>query len=34
MKSEERKSILAKLRPLIEGDVASRIYVVYESDKK
>lgn len=34
MKSEERKGILAKLRPLIDGDVASRIYVVYESDKK
>ena len=33
MKSEERKGILAKLRPLIEGDVTSRIYVVYESKK-
>lgn len=34
MKSEERKGILARLRPLIEGDVTSRIYVVYESEKK
>lgn len=33
MKSDERKGILAKLRPLIEGDVTSRIYVVYESKK-
>jgi hypothetical protein len=33
MKSEERKGILAKLRPLIEGEVTSRIYVVYESKK-
>ena len=33
MKSEERKGILAKLRPLIEGEVSSRIYVVYESKK-
>lgn len=29
MTSEERKSLLAKLKPLIEGDVSSRIYVVY-----
>jgi len=29
MKSEARKGILEKLRPLIEGDVTSRIYVVY-----
>jgi quinol monooxygenase YgiN len=29
MKSDVRKDILAKLRPLIEGDVTSRIYVVY-----
>jgi quinol monooxygenase YgiN len=34
MKSEERKAILAKLRPLIEGEVTSRIYAVYESGKK
>ena len=33
MKSDERKGILVKLRPLIEGDVTSRIYVVYESKK-
>lgn len=30
MKSEARKGILAKLRPLIEGDVTSRIYVVHQ----
>ena len=30
MKSEERKGILEKLRPLIEGEVTSRIYVVYQ----
>lgn len=30
MKSEARKGILAKLRPLIEGDVTSRLYVVHE----
>jgi hypothetical protein len=30
MKSEARKGILEKLRPLIEGDVTSRIYVVYQ----
>jgi quinol monooxygenase YgiN len=29
MKSDARKGILAKLRPLIEGEVTSRIYVVY-----
>ena len=34
MKSEERKAILVRLRPLIEGEVTSRIYVVYESEKK
>jgi quinol monooxygenase YgiN len=33
MKSDERKSILEKLRPLIEGDVSSKIYVVYERKK-
>ena len=33
MKSEERKGILVRLRPLIEGEVTSRIYVVYESKK-
>ena len=29
MKSQARKDILARLRPLIEGDVMSRVYVVY-----
>ena len=29
MKSQARKEILARLRPLIEGDVTSRVYVVY-----
>lgn len=29
MKSQARKDILARLRPLIEGDVTSRVYVVY-----
>src|SRR5512143_1219170 len=29
MKSQVRKEILARLRPLIEGDVSSRIYNVY-----
>lgn len=29
LKSEARKEILARLRPLIEGDVTSRVYVVY-----
>lgn len=29
MTSEARKSLLAKLKPLIERDVSSRIYVVY-----
>jgi quinol monooxygenase YgiN len=29
LKSEARKGILARLRPLIEGDVTSRVYVVY-----
>jgi quinol monooxygenase YgiN len=33
LKSEERKAILEKLRPLIDGEVNSRIYVVYESKK-
>jgi len=33
MKSDARKGILARLRPLIEGDVTSRIYVVYESKR-
>jgi len=28
-----QRGILAKLRPLIEGEVTSRIYVVYESKK-
>jgi quinol monooxygenase YgiN len=31
MKSEARKGILVRLRPLIDGDVTSRIYVVHES---
>lgn len=30
MKSEARKGILEKLRPLIEGDVTSRVFVVYQ----
>jgi quinol monooxygenase YgiN len=30
MKSEARKDLLEKLRPLIEGEVTSRIYVVYQ----
>jgi quinol monooxygenase YgiN len=30
MKSEARQGILAKLQPLIEGEVSSKIYVVYE----
>jgi hypothetical protein len=30
MKSEARQNILAKLRPLIEGDVTSRIFVVHQ----
>jgi len=30
MKSEARKDILEKLRPLIEGEVTSRIWVVYQ----
>jgi hypothetical protein len=29
MKSEARKGILEKLRPLIDGEVTSRIFVVY-----
>lgn len=29
MKSQARKDILARLRPLIEGDVTSRVYVAY-----
>jgi quinol monooxygenase YgiN len=34
MKSDERKSILARLRPLIEDDVVSRVYVVHQVGKK
>lgn len=30
MKSDARKGILAKLEPLIEGEVTSRIYVVHQ----
>jgi quinol monooxygenase YgiN len=30
MKSEAREGILEKLRPLIEGDVTSRVFVVYQ----
>lgn len=30
MKSEARAGILEKLRPLIEGDVTSRVFVVYQ----
>jgi hypothetical protein len=33
MKSEARMGILAKLRPLIEGDVTSRIYIVHQPGK-
>jgi quinol monooxygenase YgiN len=33
MKSDARQGILAKLRPLIEGDVTSRIFVVYQPGK-
>jgi quinol monooxygenase YgiN len=33
MKSEARQGILAKLRPLIEGDVTSRIFIVYQPGK-
>jgi quinol monooxygenase YgiN len=33
MNSEARKGILAKLRPLIQGDVTSRIYVVHQPGK-
>jgi quinol monooxygenase YgiN len=33
MKSEARQGILAKLQPLIEGEVSSKIYVVYERKK-
>lgn len=33
MKSEARQNILAKLRPLIEGDVTSRIFVVHQPGK-
>jgi quinol monooxygenase YgiN len=33
MNSEARKGILAKLRPLIEGDVTSRIYIVHQPGK-
>jgi len=31
--SEARRGILAKLQPLIEGEVSSKIYVVYERKK-
>jgi quinol monooxygenase YgiN len=34
MKSEARQGILEKLRPLIEGDVTSKIYVVHQPGKK
>jgi quinol monooxygenase YgiN len=33
MNSEPRKGILAKLRPLIQEDVSSRIYVVHQPGK-
>ncbi|HEU5250652.1 MAG TPA: hypothetical protein VFW15_11760 [Thermoanaerobaculia bacterium] len=33
MKSEVRKGILAKLKPLIEGEVTSRVFVVYNRGK-
>jgi hypothetical protein len=33
MKSEARQGILAKLQPLIDGEVTSKIYVVYERKK-
>jgi quinol monooxygenase YgiN len=33
MKSDARKEILGRLRPLIEGDVSSRIYNVYRPGK-
>jgi quinol monooxygenase YgiN len=33
MTSDARKGILAKLRPLIEGDVTSRIYIVHQPEK-
>lgn len=33
MTSEARKGILARLRPLIEGDVMSRIYIVHQPGK-
>lgn len=33
MTSEARQGILAKLKPLIEGDVTSRVYVVYQRGK-
>jgi hypothetical protein len=33
MKSEARQGILTKLQPLIEGEVSSKIYVVYERKK-
>jgi quinol monooxygenase YgiN len=34
MKSEARERLLARLRPLIEGDVTSRIYVVHQPGKE
>lgn len=33
MKSEVRKGILVKLKPLIEGEVTSRVFVVYNRGK-
>ncbi|HEV8232485.1 MAG TPA: hypothetical protein VGQ75_09060 [Thermoanaerobaculia bacterium] len=33
MNSDARKGILAKLRPIIRGDVSSRIYVVHQPGK-
>jgi hypothetical protein len=33
MKSEARMGILAELRPLIQEDVSSRIYVVHQPGK-
>lgn len=34
MKSEARERLLARLRPLIEGDVTSRIYVVHQPGRE
>jgi quinol monooxygenase YgiN len=33
MNSEARKGLLARLRPIIQGDVSSRIYVVHQPGK-